>query len=144
MKAQALTSDGSNKDILACMSGDAICSSATVTLAKPYVESGDIIPIGIFSDQAYTGYEGYEVPTMASFGYDITMPSYNFLITRAGVPKEEADGFYQAVLASRKTDAFKERAAASNYEPDDTDGDTLRSELEFYAKQCKEIYDKYY
>ena len=139
LDAQALTSDGSNKDILACMSG-----SATTTLAKPYVESGDIIPIGIFSKDVYTGYEGYEVPTMASLGYDITIPSYNFLITRAGVDKAEIDGFFQAVLACRETDKFKELAAASGYEPDNTDSDTLRTEIEFYAKECKEIYDKYY
>ena len=144
LDAQALTSDGSNKDILACMSGDAICGSATITLAKPYVESGDIIPIGVFSDEVYTGYEGYEVPTLASFGYDITIPSYNFIITRAGVDKKEADGFYQAVLSCRETDKFKELAAASSYEPDDTDSNTLRSEIEFYANECKEIYDKYY
>lgn len=144
LDAQALTSDGSNKDILACMSGDAICGSATTTLAKPYVESGDIIPIGIFSKDVYTGYEGYEVPTMASLGYDITIPSYNFLITRAGVDKAEIDGFFQAVLACRETDKFKELAAASGYEPDNTDSDTLRAEIEFYANECKEIYDKYY
>lgn len=144
LDAQALTSDGSNKDILACMSGDAICGSATITLAKPYVESGDIIPIGVFSKDVYTGYEGYEVPTMASLGYDITIPSYNFLITRAGVDKAEIDGFFQAVLACRETGKFKELAVASGYEPDNTDSDTLRSEIEFYAKECKEINDKYY
>lgn len=144
LDAQALTSDGSNKDILACMSGDAICGSATTTLAKPYVESGDIIPIGIFSKDVYTGYEGYEVPTMASLGYDITIPSYNFLITRAGVDKAEIDGFFGAVMACRETEKFKELAAASGYEPDNTDSDTLRAEIEFYAAECKKIYDKYY
>ena len=144
LDAQALTSDGSNKDILACMSGDAICGSATITLAKPYVESGDIIPIGVFSKDVYTGYEGYEVPTVPSFWYDITIPSYNFLITRAGVDKAEIDGFFKAVLACRETDKFKELAAASSYEPDNTDSDTLRAEIEHYAQECKEIYDKYY
>lgn len=144
LDAQALTSDGSNKDILACMSGDAICASATITLAKPYVESGDIIPIGVFSDKVYTGYKGYEVPTVTSFGYDITIPSYNFIITRAGVDKKEVEGFYQAVLSCRETDKFKELAAASGYVPDHTDSDTLRAEIKFYADECKEIYDNYY
>ncbi len=142
--AQALTSDGSNKDILAVMSGDAICTSATLTLAKSYVENGDLIPIAVFSDEPYTGFEGYEVVTVPSLGYDVTVPSYNFLITRAGVDKEEIAGFYDALVAYRQTDAFKEAAAAANYTPDDTDGETLRKEIEHYAEVCKHIYDTWY
>lgn len=144
LEAEALTSDGSNKDILAVMSGDAICTSATVTLAKSYVESGDLIPIGIFSDEVYTGYEGYEVPTVPSFGYDITIPSYNFLITRAGVDKAEVQGLYEAIEACWETDSFQEAAEAAAYEPDHTDGQTLRAEIEKYAADSKEIYEKYY
>lgn len=145
LNAQALTSDGSNKDILAVMSGDAICTAATISLATTYVESGDLIPIAVFSDEPYTGFEGYdEVPTVPSLGYDITIPSYNFIITRAGVPEEEVKGLYDAILAYRETDSFKEAAAAANYTPDNTDGETLRSEIEYYAEVSKEIFDKYY
>ena len=145
LNAQALTSDGSNKDILAVMSGDAICTATTISLAKTYVDSGDLIPIAVFSEEPYTGFEGYdEVPTVPSLGYDITIPSYNFIITRAGVPENEVEGLYDAILAYRETDTFKEAAAAANYTPDDTDGETLRAEIEHYAEVCKGIYDKYY
>ena len=126
------------------MSGDAICTSATVTLAKSYVESGDLIPIGIFSDEVYTGYKGYEVPTVPSFGYDITIPSYNFLITRAGVDASELKGLYDAIEACRETDTFKEAAETAGYVPDHTDGETLKAEIEKYAADSKEIFDKYY
>lgn len=144
LNAEALTSDGSNKDILAVMSGDAIVTSATTTLAASYVQSGDMIPILIFSDKTYTGFEGFEVPTVPSVGYDVTLPSYNFLICRAGVPENEVKGFYDAIEACRQTDSFKKAATAANYTPDSTDGVTLRSEIEKYAKLCREIYDKYY
>lgn len=144
LDAEALTSDGSNKDILAVMSGDAIVTSATATLAASYVQSGDMIPILIFSDEVYTGFEGFEVPTAPSVGYDITLPSYNFLICRAGVPENEVKGFYDAIEACRQTDSFKEAAAAANYTPDSTDGATLRAEIEKYAKVCQEVHDKYY
>lgn len=144
LDAQALTSDGSNKDILAVMSGDAICTSSTVTLAESYVASGDMIPIGIFSNDVYTGFEGYEVPTVPSFGYDITMPSYNFIITRAGVDDTEVHGLYDAIQASRNTEGFKELAEKSQYTPDETDGETLKKEIEYYIDECKEIFDKYY
>ena len=144
LDGQALTSDGSNKDILALMSGDAICASATASLAKNYVESGDVIPIMIFSENNYTGFEGYDVPSSVSLGFDITLPSYNFLITRAGVPQEELDGMYAAIKACRESDSFKTAAEAAAYDPDDTDGATLRAEIEAYAKDCEEIFNKYY
>lgn len=144
MNAQALTSDGSNKDILAVMSGDAICTSTTASLAKSYVESGELIPIGVFSDEPYKGYEGLEVPTVKSFGYDITLPSYNFMICRAGVSEQETSGLYDAILAYRETENFKTQAANANYVPDNTDGENLRQEIEHYAEVCKEIHDKFY
>jgi len=144
LNAQALTSDASNKDILAVMSGDAICTSATISLAKTYVDSGDLIPIGVFSDESYKGYNGFEVPTMKSYGYDVTVPSYNFIITRSGVDKAQVDGLYKAILAYRETDEFKKAAAGSNYTPDTTDGEKLKSEIKKYAAICQDIYDKYY
>lgn len=147
MDAEALTSTGSNKDILAVMSGDAVVTSATITLAKSYVESGEMVPIAVFSEEPSTQFADYgyaQVPTVPSLGYDITIPSYNFLITRAGVPAEEVEGLYQAIVSYRDTEAFKTAAAAANYTPDETDGDTLRAEIEKYSAVCKEIIEKYY
>lgn len=144
LDAQALTSDGSNKDILAVMSKDAICTSTTASLAQSYVESGELIPIAIFSEEAYTGYEGIEVPAIKSLGYDITLPSYNYLICRAGVDQAEIKGLYEAILKCRETDSFKTQAKNANYIPDDTTGKELRAEIEKYKKVCQEIYDKYY
>lgn len=144
LDAQAVTSDASNKDILAVVSGDAICTSATISLAKTYVESGDVIPIAVFSDNTYTGFDGFEVPAVKSFGYDISLPSYNFIITRAGVDKAQIKGLYDAMLAWRETDTFKQQAEAAHYTPDATNGEDLRAEIEHYAQVCKEIYDKYY
>lgn len=144
LNAQALTSDGSNKDILAVLSGDAICTSTTISLAKSYVESGDLIPIGVFSEEPYKGYDGFEIPTIKSFGYDITLPSYNFLICRSGVSGEETSGLYDAILKYRETENFQTQAANANYVPDNTDGKSLRREIEHYAEVCKEIHDKFY
>lgn len=144
MDAEALTSDGSNKDILAVQSGDAIVTAATYTLARPFIESGDLIPIAVFAEEDYTGFEGMTVPALTGLGYDITMPSYNFLLTRAGVDPAEARGLYDAIKAVRGTDSFKAAAEAASYNPDSTDADTLKAEIEKYAAFCKEVHDKYY
>lgn len=144
MNAEALTSDGSNKDILAVQSGDAIVTAATTTLAQPFVESGDLIPIAVFAEEDYTGFEGKTVPALPGLGYDVTMPSYNFLLTRAGVDASEVKGLYAAIEAVRDTDAFRAAAEAASYKPDSTDGEALKAEIEKYAAFCKEVHDKYY
>ncbi len=144
LDASALTSDGSNYDILAVMSGDAICTSATITMAKTYIDSGDMIPIAMFSANSYTGFDGFDVPALPDLGYDITVPSYNFLITRGDVSEAEAAAMYDMILAVRETDSFLEQAEASSYTPDNTDGEVLAAEIADYAVICEDIYNKYY
>lgn len=142
--ADALTSSGSNQDILAVMSGDAICTAATITIGQPYVESGDLIPLLVFADEDCTAFQGITVPSVAQFGYEVFLPSINFIICRAGVAQEEIDGLYNAIVAYRETDSFKEAAAAASYTPDNTTPDELVAEIGRVAEICKTIYEKYY
>ena len=142
--ANALTSSGSNKDILAVLAGDAVCTAATVTLSKSYVESGELVPLLVFSEKPCTAFTGYEVPAVTSLGYNVCVPSINFLVVRAGVDKAEIDGFYKALLAYRETESFKTAAAAANYVPDATNADDLAAEIQRVAAICEEIFNKYY
>lgn len=142
--AEALTSSGSNQDILAVMSGDAICTAATVTLGMPYVESGDLIPLLVFSENDCTAFPGITVPSVTSLGYNVCVPSINFIVCRAGVSEEEVEGLYNAIVSYRDTDAFKEAAAAANYTPDNTTPAELHDEIDRVAKICEEIFNKYY
>ena len=43
-------------------------SIAGLETARSYVKSGDVVPIMTFSDTAYTGYEGYTVPSVLEVG----------------------------------------------------------------------------
>lgn len=142
--AEALTSSGSNQDILAVMSGDAICTAATITLGQPYVESGDLIPLLVFSENECTAFEGITVPSVTSLGYNVCVPSINFIVTRAGVSEGEIMGLYNAIIAYRKTDSFKEAAAAASYTPDNTSPEELAAEISRVAAVCEEIFNKYY
>lgn len=143
--AMALTSSGSNKDILAVLSGDAICTAATITLSKAQVESGELVPIMVFSENDCTAFANYEkVPTAKSLGYNVVLPSINFLVARAGVPQEEINGLYNAILACRETEGFKTAAAAANYTPDTTGAKELSEEIANVAAICEEIYNTYY
>lgn len=127
------------------MSGDAICTAATITLATSYIESGDMVPIAMFSNDTYS-FEGYEnVPALPDLGYDVTLPSYNFLITRAGVPDEDVAAMYQMFLDARDSDNFKEQAEAASYiDPTTANGADMEEHIAHYAEFCEYVFNTYY
>ena len=83
LDAEAVTSDGSGKDLLAVASGNVVCAVAPASVGAQYVEDGSLVPIAVFSEENYTGYEGYDVPTVQSLGYDIVFHTCNFIMTKS-------------------------------------------------------------
>ena len=79
---------------------------------------------------------------MTSLGYNVCVPSINFLVVHAGVNKAEIDGSYKALLAYRETESFKTAAGAANYVPDATNADDLAAEIQCVAAICEEIFNK--
>lgn len=144
IEAEAVTSDGSAKDLLALAGGNVVCALATSSLGAQYVEEGSLVPIVVFSDEPYTGYEGFTVPTAKSLGYDIVFQTCNFLMTKKDVNPTDVEAIHQAILDYSETDEFKELAANASYVPDLSDGETIRKTIADAAAMCQEAYDKYY
>lgn len=144
IEAEALTSEGSAKDLLALSGGNVDCALATASLGAQYVEEGSMVPIVVFSEEPYTGYEGIEVPTAQSLGYDIVFKACNFLMTKKDVKKQEVDAIHQAIVSYSETDEFKELAKSANYEPSLEDGEVVKKTIEDAAEMCKEAYETYY
>lgn len=142
--AEAVTSDGSAKDLLALSGGNVTCAIAGTSVAEQYVEEGTIVPLVVFSKDEFKGYDGFTVPTAQSLGYDIVFRSCNFLMTRAGVDQAAVDDIYQSIVEYYGTDEYKELAANANAETDDSDGAAVRKTIEDAAAMCQEIYDTYY
>lgn len=142
--AEAVTSDGSAKDLLALAGGNVVCALATTSLGAQYVEEGTLVPIAVFSEEPYTGYEGFEVPTVKSLGYDIVFQTCNFLMTKKDVNPDDVQAIYQAILDYSETDEFKELAANASYVPALMDGESVRTIIEDTAALCQEAYEKYY
>lgn len=143
IEAEAVTSDGSAKDLLAVAGGNVVCAAATSSLGAQYVEEGTLIPIVVFSEEPYTGYEGIEVPTAKSLGYDIVFQTCNFLMTKKDVNPDDVAAIYQAILDYSETDEFKELAANASYIPDLSDGETVKQTIADAAAMCQEAYNKY-
>jgi len=144
MDAEAVTTDGGAKSLLSLAGGNVVCAVATSTVGAQYVEEGTLVPVLVFSDEPYLGYEGFEVPTAKSLGYDIVFQTCNFLMTRKDANPDDVQAVYQAILDYSETDEFKELAANASYVPDLADGETIRQIIADTASMCQEAYNTYY
>lgn len=144
LKAEAVTSDGTNKDMLALTSGDVVCAVGNASACQQFIEEGTAVPIAVFSPEPYKGFDGFEVPTVKSLGYDIEFRSCNFLMAKSGVDQGIVNQIYSMISDYTKTEGFLELAKAANYVPDIQDGASVRKMIEDSAATCQEIHDKYY
>lgn len=142
--AEAVTSDGSAKDLLAVVSGTCNCAIANASLGNQYIEDGSLVPLLTFSESPFKGYDGIEVPTAKSFGRDIVFNSCNFLMTKSDVSDNDIKDIHDALVEYSKTEEFKEFAKKANYTPSLDDGATVQKIIENASAMCKKAYDKYY
>ncbi|MEG0944562.1 MAG: tripartite tricarboxylate transporter substrate binding protein [Angelakisella sp.] len=84
VKSDSVDADSSTESLVNCVAGTVDVAYCAMNLAKGYVEKGDLIPIGVFSADAYTGYAGMTVPSFKSLGYDVTYSATSFFAIRSG------------------------------------------------------------
>lgn len=144
LEAEAVTSDGSAKDLLALAGGNAVCAFATSSLGAQYVEEGSLKPIAVFSEEPYKGYAGMEVPTVRSLGYDIVFRTCNFLMTRKEVKSDDVEAIHQAIVSYGQTEEFKALAKNANYVPAFVTGDEVKQIISDTAEMCQKAYESYY
>ena len=76
---------GGAKDALNnVLAGNIDIAAAPPAAAIDFVKSGDIVPLGIFSNEAYDGFPGMTVPTFREQGVDISYPGLNFFAVQKG------------------------------------------------------------
>ncbi|MBQ9196712.1 MAG: tripartite tricarboxylate transporter substrate binding protein [Clostridia bacterium] len=142
--AEAVTSSGGAQNLLALAGGNVVCGLAPSSVGTQYVEEGTLIPIVVFDEVPYTGYEGIEVPTAQSFGYNIVFKTCNFIMTSKDSEPAEVEAIYQAILAYSETEDFKTLAANANWEPVLADGETVRANIEAARALCEYGFNTYY
>ncbi len=144
INAEAVTSDGSAKDLLAVAGGNVICAMAPSSVGAQYVEEGTLVPILVMSEEPYTGYEGIEVPTAKSFGYDVVFKTCNFIMTSKDADPAEVAAIYDAILAYSETEAFKTAAANISWVPVLADGATVTENIQNARALCEYGFNTYY
>lgn len=144
IQAEAVTNDGSVKNLLALAGGNVVCCFAPSSVASQYVEEGTLLPLLVVSEEPFTGYEGIEVPTAQSLGFDILFKTCNFIMTSKDSDPAEVDAIYQAILKYSETEEFKTNAANANWVPVLADGETVRANIEAARSLCEYAFNTYY
>ncbi|MDR1534169.1 MAG: tripartite tricarboxylate transporter substrate binding protein [Planctomycetota bacterium] len=144
IEARAVTSNGSNLDALAVVAGNVICAAVPTSVAQVFIDEGTLKPIAVFSGEPFTGFPGFTVPTVKSYGYDLVFRIYNFLLMKKGVDQAIVDQVHADIQEFYKSEKFKTLAAAAGYTPDTSSGEEILKVVRDGSALCKWIHEKYY
>lgn len=109
VKAEAVTYGGAREAVLNAANGVVDVAVAAPTSVIDLLADGSVVPVGVFSNEPYTGFEGITVPSFASQGYDINAPGLNYLAIRSGTDQQIVDklyGVFSTVFASEEYKEF--------------------------------------
>lgn len=106
--------DGSKEAILKLLGKhiDVVCCS--LPEADANIRSGDLIPIGVMSDERLSGYP--DVPTFKELGYAWSAVGWRGLMLPKGTPKEITDKWTVAIQEVTESDEFSAFMSKNKFE----------------------------
>ena len=107
---------------------DIVCANPGTAMEQ--VKDGNLVPIACYSEEAYLGFEGFEVPTLQSFDHDVVFESLNFIMAKKETPDEVIDAMYDIVIEAYNSPEFIEQATTSGFVPDRSTPAELLASLE--------------
>jgi tripartite-type tricarboxylate transporter receptor subunit TctC len=126
IKAEAVVYGGGAKEaLLAVANGVVDVAVAATTSVGDMVDTGRVVPVGIFSDKPFTGFSGHRVPAFIELGYDLNMPGKNFLAIRAGTDKAIIDYLYKNIKEIYDSADYQEFARTVLLSIDDSSSEKL-------------------
>lgn len=140
----AVTSDSSGKDVLACSNGTVQVAIATTSACSQYIAEGSVVPIVTFGTDTFKGYDGFEVPSASQKGFDIVWQSLNYIMTRSEVEDAAIDAMYDTISAYCEGSEFQDACATAKIVPYICDGNTCYEMVSNAAEMCAKMYEKYY
>ena len=94
---------------------DVLAGSVDVTVAPPasgaeFVKSGELVPIAVLSTENYKGFEGKEVPTLGSLGYDYIFSAYNMILMNGKVDDAYVNALSSALKKVYESEEYQKQA----------------------------------
>lgn len=123
IESDAIPFDGGAPTITALLGGHIDTGAAHPGEIQQYLDSGDLVPIGIFSPNRDERDEFKDIPTFLENGYDIDMSVWKFLIVPKDTPDEIAQKLTEILDRIMQDQKFVDYCAANSliitrYKPD--------------------------
>lgn len=113
-EAEAVPFDGESAALTALLGGHIDVGAAHPGKLKQYIESGDLIPLGIFNAEREKKDLLKEIPTFKEQGYDITMSVWKFLVVPKNTPDEVVAIIHNNMSKVLQDEKFSEFAESMN------------------------------
>lgn len=111
MKYESIVTSSTSQRII-----DVLAGTVDVTVAPPasgaeFVKSGELIPIAVLSTGNYTGFEGIEVPSLGSLGYDYIFSAYNMILMNGALDDGYVKVLSEALQKIYASEAYQKQAS---------------------------------
>ena len=117
VEATGVSYDGSSPTLAALLGGHIDVAVGHPGEVMQYVESGDVVAIGVFNDERDPREGIKDIPTFKEQGYDVVMSVWKFLIVPSGTPADIVEQISTTLNAITATDEYKEFCANNNLLP---------------------------
>ena len=117
VEATGVSYNGSSPTLAALLGGHIDVAVGHPGEVMQYVESGDVVAIGVFNDERDPREGIKDIPTFKEQGYDVVMSVWKFLIVPASTPADIVEQISTTLNAITATDEYKEFCANNNLLP---------------------------
>ncbi len=144
IESDFVQNDSAQEGLTNLLGGHVVCAIAAPSLGEQFVKEGSLVPLAVFSDEPYTGYEGVTVPTAKSLGVDVLSSGFRFFGIRAGTDQAIVDYLYNAILNVYNNPEFIKEAEALDAAPLQLDGTGCIDQMERMRNRYEELYHEIY
>ncbi len=143
----SVTDSGANKNVLACLNGDATCVVANTSVLKDYVASGQMVPLVQFGKTTYDDpVWGLEpIPSVVDIGFDkIAIEPCTTLCVRKDSDPVGTEAMRRMVTGYLESDEGKADLAEIGISQTLISGEEAKKRLESEIEVMKYIRDNFY
>lgn len=128
--AKTIVYNGAVESMNQLLGGHIDVAVTEVSLAKEHVKNGDLVPLTIFNNKPFTGYENVEdVPAVTDLGYDVVATGDLFFVTRAGTDPEVIQKLHDGIAEIYKDEDFIKFISGMGKEPNPIDNKEIKEKV---------------
>ncbi len=134
VEATGVSFDGSAPTLAALLGGHVDVAVSHPGEALQYIESGDVVALGIFNSARDPREAFKDIPTFKEKGYDVAMSVWKFLIVPATTPNDLVQAISQKLSAITKTDEYVSFCEKNNLLPIYLTTDEMVNRIKYEAE----------